>query len=76
METAGWDGLFQCGEFLGGSKGDDALVGSALGRTVERFAGFKAHGDFAIAAEFDDFLEARSAGSFDDQDAVKRAAGA
>ena len=76
METAGRDGLFQRGEFLGGSEGNNALVGGALRRSVEGLAGFKTDGDLAIAAEFDDFLKAWSAGSFDDQDAVKGAAGA
>ena len=76
VQSAGGDGLFQRGEFLGGSKGDNALVGSTLRRSVERFAGFKADGDLAIAAEFNDFLEAWSACSFDDKDAVKGAAGA
>jgi hypothetical protein len=51
-------------------------MGCGLRGTVEGFAGLKTDGDLALPAEFDDFLEAGSAGSFDDKDAIERSAGA
>jgi len=58
------------------AEGNDALMRDPIGGAIESFAIFEADRDGTLAAQFDDFLDARPRGSFRDDDLVERAAGA
>ena len=52
------------------------LMRGAVRGSIQRLTGFKAHGDLAVPAEVDDFLETGTTRAFHDQNALKRPSGA
>jgi hypothetical protein len=58
---------------FGGSESDDSLMGAGAGQAVERVAFFETDGCAGLAGEIDDFLDASSAESAGDEDALQRA---
>jgi hypothetical protein len=75
VQAASGGGVFDRGETLHRSNGDDSLMSRTAGGAVQMIASFKADGDCAFAAQIDDFLDASAAGALGDQNAIERAAG-
>ena len=71
VQAARGDRLVERRIFFGRAERDYALMIGAAGRPVQVLTRFETHGNRAFAAQFDDFLQARTGGAFDDQDPVE-----
>jgi DNA-binding transcriptional MerR regulator len=71
VQAAGGDGRFERRIFFGRAQRDYALMIRSGSRPVKLFARFETYGNGALPAQFDDFLEARTGGAFDDEDAFE-----
>ena len=58
------------------AESEDALVRDAFRCAIESVARFEANRDGLLAAEFNNFLDARACGAFRDHDLVERTTGA
>lgn len=75
MQSSGGRGLLESGVFFRGSDGHYALVRGAAGGAIQLLARFEAHGNAALPAQLDQFLETRAAGALGDQNPGDRTAG-
>src|SRR5689334_2058830 len=76
VQAAAGRRLLQRGVVFGRAESDDALMRRAIGRAVKLLARLEAHGNAALFAKRDQFLQPRASRAFSDQNPVHRTAGA
>jgi DNA-binding transcriptional MerR regulator len=75
MQSSAKGGFIEGGVFFSGAESNHALMRGAAGGAIELIAGLESHGNFALAAEIDNFLNSRRSRAPGDHDIVEGAPG-
>ena len=76
MHASAGNGFFERRESFGGSERDHSLMlRRAHHSAIQHFPRLKSHRNAAFARQLEDLLDARSGGSFGDQDTIERTPG-